>query len=150
MAFELALACGALVAAYMVTPIAKEAWIALAEPAFGVPPALALVVLLGVESIVCVVVLYAFPIDRLAKLAPKIQKFEERVRASRLARRGLGVALAGIIALPFHSGGAILGTLGGRALGLPRLTTYFAVIGGIAIRFLVVMLGYLGWVALRT
>lgn len=149
MAFELMLGIAALVAAYMVTPIAKEAWVALAPVTFGVPAPLAVVVLLAAESAVVGVVLLAFPAERLARFAPRIDKLTTRVRESRLARRSLGGALALVIALPFHSGGAILGTLAGRALGLPRLTTYAAVIGGIGARFLVVLLAYLGWVALR-
>jgi hypothetical protein len=140
---------GKLVAAYMVTPLAKEAWVALAQPLFGVPAWLAVLALLATESLVILAVLLAFPVEKLAKLAPRIERVEQRVRASPLARRGLAVALAGIIALPFHSGGAILGSLVGRALGLPRLHTYLAVISGIGARFVVVLVAYYGWVALQ-
>lgn len=144
------LVCAKLVAAYMVTPLAKEAWVALAQPLFGVPAPVAVLLFLAAESCVVLAVLFAFPIEWLAaKFAPRIRRFEERVRASNLARRGLAVALGGVIALPFHSGGAILGSLAGRALGLPRLHTYLAVLGGMATRFLVVLVAYMGWVALR-
>lgn len=149
MPFEPVLAIAALVAAYMVTPVAKEAWIALAPVTFGVAAPVAFVVLLAAEATIVTLVLVAFPAERLARLAPRIERVTTRVRESRLARRSLGGALAVAIALPFHSGGAILGTLGGRAMGLPRVVTFCAVLGGIAARFSVVLLGYLGWIALR-
>ncbi|HUR69246.1 MAG TPA: small multi-drug export protein [Candidatus Thermoplasmatota archaeon] len=137
-----------LAVAYFVTPLAKEAWVAAAEPIFGLPAPYAVFLLLCVEASVVLVVLLAFPVERLARFAPKVARFEARVRASRLARRGLALALAAIIALPFHSGGGILGTLAGRALGLPRWHTFFAVLGGIAVRFLVVLAAYEGYLAL--
>lgn len=104
--------------------------------------------LLMVDVCVCLFCLRAVPVERLLARFPRVgrrvERLGERVRGSRLARRGLATALWGALVLPFHSGGAIFGTLGGRVLGLPRPAVFAAVVGAVAARFGVVLLATYG------
>lgn len=134
-----------LVLLYLVTPVAKEAWIPLAQMQLGLPAPFAAALLLCVDAAMCLFVIFAVPLEKFTRLVPKVERMGEKVRDSRLARRGLAVALAGVIMLPFHSGGAILGSFAGRLLGLPPGATFAAVVGGVAVRFAVVLAAYEGW-----
>lgn len=141
-------------ALYLVTPLGKELWIPLAPVQFGLPPIYAAGLLLAVDTAVCLFFLLALPFEALLARVPwagrALARLATRVRASRLARRSLAAALALALLVPIHSGGAIFGTLTGRALGLPPAATFAAVVGAVALRFGAVLLalhGYLAWAA---
>lgn len=135
----------------MVTPIGKEAWIPLADTQLGLPAAYAALLLLLVDAAVCMFFLDAVPAKTLAARLPRvgrgIARLADRVRDAPAAQRSLAAALALALMLPIHSGGAILGTLGGRSIGLPRVATFLAVTTAVAVRFGVVLLAYEGWLA---
>lgn len=142
----------ALVVAYVATPVGKEAWVAAAPIVLGVPALAAAALLLSFEACVCLGVLHLLPIDRVLARFPRLarsrDRLKERILASRLARHGLPVALGGLLALPFHSGGGIAGSATGRAIGLTRPAVFAAVVGAVALRFIVVLSAYYGASAL--
>jgi hypothetical protein len=137
--------------AYLVTPIAKELWLCLGTSQFGLPRPLTALLLILINLSFSLFFALAIPVESLVRKLPrigrKIARFEERVHGNRYAQRGLSLALFVVVALPIHSGGAILGSLGGRALGLTWWRTVLAVAGANAARVIaayVIVLGYVG------
>lgn len=144
-------ASAGLAAAYLVTPLGQEVWLGLGQVLFHLPLALVALLILIVNccvSLVCVAVPLEALVARLPRLGGRIARFEARVRSHRAARRGIAVAVAVLIALPFHSGGAILGSLGARALGLTPGRAFLAVATGVATRLCVATVLVAGGLAL--
>lgn len=141
-----------LVLLYLVTPAGQEVWIPLGRVAFGLPTALVVALLLGVNASVALMAC-GIPVDaalaRLPRVGARIARFEEKVRKRRAARRSLALALALVVALPIHTGGAILGSFAGRALGLSPWRAFAAVMTGVAVRMLVALAALQGFLALH-
>lgn len=134
-----------LVALYVLTPVGKEALIPLAETAMGVPALAAALLFLLVDVAFCLATMLVVPVERLARVARAAERLRVRVSGSRVARRGLAFGLWAVLMLPVHSGGAVLGTLAGRGLGLGRGATFAAVLGATAARFGLVLLAWWGF-----
>ncbi|HEX2022211.1 MAG TPA: small multi-drug export protein [Candidatus Thermoplasmatota archaeon] len=137
-----------LVGLYLVTPLGQEVWLLLAREQFGFGPVYAAGLLLAVNASVCLFFALAVPAERLAARLPfvgrRVARFEAKVRASRSAERSLALALAVLVALPIHSGGAIVGSLAGRLLGLRPPWIVAAVLGAVALRFAAVLAALYG------
>lgn len=122
----------------LVTPIGQELWLVAAPARFGLPLPFVAAILLAMNLSLSLFFALALPMERLIARIPRVgrrvARFEARIRRSRFFRRGVATALAVIVMLPFHSGGAVLGSLAGRSLGLPWRTTVAAVMAGVVVR----------------
>lgn len=132
--------CAELAGLYVVTPVAKEAWVVAAPRVLGVPILLAALVVLAVNAAFSAGALTLLPRSGLvARVAPKVAPLRERLLARRGARGGLAFALALVVALPIHSGGALVGTLAGVEAGLSKPRAFVAVMGGVLLRLAAVV-----------
>lgn len=129
-----------LVANYLVTPIGQEAWIPLGHEMFGLSYLYIAALLFLVNVSVVLFFGLGVPVEALVKAIPwigeKVEAFEYRVRETRAARLGVTAALGVVCAVPIHSGGAIIGSMAGRTLGLPRRNVVVGVLAGIGVRFI--------------
>lgn len=141
-----------LVLAYLVTPVGQEIWLPLGHVEFGLPIPLVAALLLLVNASVALMAC-GLPVEDLLRKVPRVgarvARFGEKVRNHRLARRGLAVALAVVIALPIHTGGAVVGSLAGRFVGLSPMRAFAAVMAGVSIRLLVALLAVQGFAAIH-
>ena len=143
-----------LVLGYVFTPVGKEAWLAAGETDLDLPLAYVVVLLWLVEASVALFFALVPPVERilerLPRLGRRVARWEARIHASRSAQYGLGAGLALLVATPIHSGGAILGPVVGRSLGLWWYQAYAAVMVGTTIRFAAVagaIAAFLRWIA---
>lgn len=132
-----------LVGLYLVTPLGQEAWLAAAKAAFHLPLWYGATLLLWVSAVQVLLFGYAIHVEhvlvRLPRLGKKVRRLEDRVRRGKRAKAGVATALFLLVATPFHSGGAIVASLTGRALGLDSRTTVGIVLGGVTVRFVVAL-----------
>jgi uncharacterized membrane protein len=135
--------------AALATPVGQEVWLVLGPQRFHLPLVYVAAILAAINLSLCLFFALAFPIqrlmERLPRLGRRIARFEARVQRSRYAQSGLAVALGVVVALPVHSGGAVLGSLAGRALGISWPRTVAAVLGGILVRLGAAFLIVYGW-----
>lgn len=133
----------ALVGLYLVTPLGQEAWLAAARATFGLPLWYAAAVLFLVSAVQVLLFGYALRVEsalaRLPRLGERVRLLETRIHDRPSARRGVAASLFLLVVTPFHSGGAIVASLAGRAMGLGSGPTVAAVLGAIAVRFAVAL-----------
>lgn len=138
-----------LVVLYAVTPLGQEAWLILGHNApFSLSYGFVAFLLWSVSAAQVLFVALVLPVDkvmaRLGRLGRRVVRFEAKVRASRFASTSLALALAVVVALPIHLGGALVGTFAGRLLGLRWHQTAIAVMAAVTLRFALALLAVLG------
>lgn len=132
-----------LVGLYLVTPLGQEAWLAAARAAFDLPLWYAATVLFLVSAVQALLFGYALRVEslvvRIPRLGDRVRRLEQRLQEKPAARGGVAASLFLLVVAPFHSGGAIVASLAGRAMGLGSAATVAAVLGAIAVRFTVAL-----------
>lgn len=141
------LSTAGLAAAYVTTPVGKEAWIPLAEYVFGLPPWYAGLVVVGINALFCAGALALLRIERIPRLRARVDAFAERITRRGFRRPWMVALLAAAVALPFHSGGAVVGSVAGRLAGLTNLQAAVGVLGGVVVRTAAVVALTYGWLA---
>ena len=127
--------------AYLLTPIGQEAWLITGPTLFQRTVWEILLFLFAIDTAVACFFVYgvdpAALVRRFPKVGRRIERFHAKVAQSKLARIGLPLALAVILLMPVHTGGAVIGSITGSTLGLQKPVTLTCVLVPILVRFLI-------------